>query len=180
MIHNDLVFTNRNLMEAQESNVDYLHWQRLAIAHCHEAMICLAAENDVSEVAAFVAGMSDVARELNNTALALHREVLSAMSQVRNALTFHYPNARTRKVLKAALTDLADQVGSIESETGKVKDSRLNYADEVVATLFWGAMRADEQEMANIVSKIAECEKALMQFINHAQDEFFMRAAGAA
>ncbi len=143
-------------------------------------MICLAEENDVSEVAAFVAGMSDVARELNNTTLALHREVVGPMSRVRNQATFHYPRYQTRQALKATLTVLADQVGSIESETGKVKDSRFNYADEVVKTLFWRAMGADEQEMANIVSKIAESEKALMQFINHAQDEFFTRAAGAA
>jgi hypothetical protein len=78
------------------------------------------------------------------------------------------------------LGDLAEKDGSIESESRKVRDTRFNYADDVVVLLFWRAMGADEEKMGEIVAKIAVAEKALMQFINHVQDEFFMRAAEVA
>jgi hypothetical protein len=132
---------------------------------------CLAEANDVSEVAEFVASMSETARELNETALALHSEVVGPISRVRNEATFHYPGEQTRRALKSALSDLAKEVGSIEGESRKVRDTRFNYADDVVA---------DEEKMGEIVAKIAVAEKALMQFINHVQDEFFMRAAEVA
>ena len=177
MIHNDLVFANNSLRAANEQSVEWFYWYRYAIAHYHEAMNLLAEEQSIEEIATFVASLSESARKLHDAALEIHKDVAGPTSRVRNETTFHYPGEQTKKTLTAALKNVADHTAVVESgDSNKVKDTRFSYADDVVATLFYRAMGADDAEMAKITARIAEGEKNLMQFINHAQDEFFIRA----
>jgi hypothetical protein len=176
MIHNDLVFANNNLLKAKDGTVDWFYWYRYALAHYHEAMNLLAEEKDAAEVATFVAGMSAEARKLYDDALAIHKEVEAAASRVRNEATFHYPGEQARNALDKALRDLAGDKGIIDSgESNKVKDVRFSFADEVAGKLFYRAMGNGDTELARITERYAVGEKSLMQFINHAMDEFFVR-----
>jgi hypothetical protein len=172
MIHNDLVFANRNLLAADDQTIEWFYWYRYAIAHYHEAMNTLAEEHEIAEVAAFVGALSQETRALHDAALEIHAEVEAASSRIRNETTFHYPSAQTRRVLTTVLEELADEAGSVESESGKVRDSRAVFADEVVARLFYRAIGGDD-DAERITARLAEGEKNLMQFINHALDEFF-------
>jgi hypothetical protein len=181
MIHNDLVFANNGLMAAADGSVEGFYWQRYAISHYHEAMNCLAEEAEKPEIAALVASLSAEACALHDDAIAVHREIVGPASRVRNEAAFHYPGDQTRKALISALRELAPRTGSVESGEGnKVKTARYHYADDVVATLFYRAMGGTDEDLGRAAARIAEGEKSLMQFINHAQDEFFVRAVGAA
>ena len=156
--------------------MEWFYWWRYALGHYHEAMNRLAEGNDVAEVKAFVEGLPGEVRALHEEALAIHEEIVGPVSRVRNEATFHYPSERSRKALQRALEQLADETGAIEGGvSNKVKDSRMHYADDVVATLFFQALGGDEEEVGQCVARAAEGERSLMRFINHAQDIYFSR-----
>jgi hypothetical protein len=182
MIHNDLVFANKALMDAAadpSQSFERLFWWRYSIAAYHEAMTLFSEEKGVSEVSAFVAELSEEARDLHDEAVGIFQEVVASSSHVRNESTFHYPGGQSKKALQAALQDLAESEGLIDGgESTKVKDSRFVFADEVVGKLFYRAVGGTDEAMQKIVERIAQGEKALMQFINHAMDQFFVSRLG--
>jgi hypothetical protein len=58
-------------------------------------------------------------------------------NRLRNEAIFHYPDQRGIEAMRRALRDpvVQDGRGGVTSSSGKIRDARLHYADEVMAAM---------------------------------------------
>jgi hypothetical protein len=82
--------------------------------------------------------------------------------------------------MQAVLRDseVQDDRGGVTSATGKVRDARLHYADEVMAKMVINALGGTEENAAETLTELSECVRSFMRFANAAQDEFLVRKLG--
>lgn len=174
MVANDLTFAHRKLREADEGSWEHLYWWRVAIAHYNEALLRLESDSAGPEVSAYISGLPEKVRALHEEALAIYAVVRKPSNRIRSETIFHYPNDSTTKLLAAVLTDLGQETGTIDGgESGKLKDARLLFADDVVRRLFFKAAGDDKDKADATLIEIADGVTALIRFINNAADIYF-------
>ena len=82
--------------------------------------------------------------------------------------------------MQKALRDpeLQDAPGGVTSSSGKVRDTRLHYADEVIAKMVMNAGGGRTESAGDVFAALSGGVSVFMRFANAVQDEFFVRKLG--
>lgn len=176
---NDLALVHARLEEDQDTAHKFLYWLRLGIAHFHEAAAFIAASSEVKEVRDFVATLSADAQESYADCLKRFKTRETPVARLRNQAAFHYPRldaGRANPPMKRVLESLSFEVGQIDTgTTGKVRDARNLFADDVASRLFVTAAGGDDA-LADVHHDISDAIRSFMRFANAAIDEWFIDA----
>lgn len=175
---NDLTLVHVRLVEDQDEPDKMLYWNRVAISHFTEAALFLYDTKDVGEVRDFVASLNDEARTNYDQCLAVFEERRGHLFDVRNKATFHYPgltptDPRADRPVRDSLDELRDDRAVIR--TGRIRDARALYADDVVAATFAREVGGPDA-VGPFEAKVAEGTTAFIRFANLALDEHLVRA----
>ena len=176
LAHNDLVTTQGRVDEATTDWERFYDW-RIGIGHYSEIMLFLGRMRERRAIREFVGASPSLLRDAYETCLRTYDEHRRIAKHVRNEAAFHYPSAKGVKAMRRALQDeeLQNATGGVTSKTGKIRDTRIHYADEVMATMLMNALGATEAEVERSYAALGDAIAAFMQFANQAQDEFFLR-----
>jgi hypothetical protein len=176
---NDLSLVHVRIDEDQNTPHKFFYWLRLGVAHYFEAGTYLSNTSELGEVREFVGSLEGKGQSLYEECLASFHAQQTALNRVRSQAAFHYPRlqpGRTNRPMKAVLEELLPGVGLVDKgETGRVRDSRLLFADDIASAFFVkasGGMDRLEEVHTTIQSGI----ESFMQFTNVALDEWFARA----
>lgn len=173
MAFNDLVFTNDRMDKARRE-WERFYWSRPAWAHLYEVMKFLRENEDEEHVTAFVGELPADAQEAYRRALKLYDENRDVLSKIRNNVAFHYPHRRGLRMLRATLLAAANEEGQHGSRTGKIRDARLNFADDFQAHMVVKACGGRIEDYEARAASISELTAALMKFLNHGLDRYFV------
>jgi len=178
MAFNDLVFTNDRMDKARKE-WERFYWSRPAWAHLYEVMQFLRENENDQNVTAFVAELSPDAQEAYRRALELYVENRAILGKVRNNVAFHYPHKRGLRMLRATLIAAAEGEGQHGSQTGKIRDARLTFADDFQAHMVVKACGGRIEDYEEKAASIGELTAALMKFLNHGLDHYFVTREAA-
>jgi hypothetical protein len=191
MALNDLTLVNDRLERDYDSPYEYLYWLRLGVAHFFEAAKLLKRGRDIPEVAAYVGTLPATVRERHSACISIYDERHEELKMMRDVL-FHYARSWRRSgrdpeaVVQLALQQLAD--GLTTMKTGKLREARLLFADDVAAAIFtratgvaWADVTKDEvqEDVGKIQKRIEEAVTAFVRFANPALMEHVSRAIAA-
>lgn len=168
---NDLVFAHIRMEETEEAAFFY-YW-RLAIGHYWEAMLHLERFRDNGRVAEFVETLPPAVQGHYVEALALFDENRALAARIRNEASFHYPYASGRDAMLQALNDLEDERSSIQRGI-TLRESRLDFADEIIAKMVETASGGDGDSLARSQQALGQAVAALIRFTNGALDGFLV------
>jgi hypothetical protein len=176
---NDLTLVHEQI-EVDEARLSrYFYWLRLAVAHFYEAAKYLDDTSQIADVRSFISGLTPGARESYQQCLDCYQNQETAMSRVRNEAAFHYPElnpARGNRPMQKVLRRMEVVTGVVEKgESGKSRDSRLRFADDVVAQLFQTAVGGKDAARA-VHEDIKSGTAAFMKFANAALDQWLFDA----
>jgi hypothetical protein len=188
---NDLVFVNERLEDQTQLPAHWLYWLRLSIGHFAEAATFARDTRDIAEVAALIESLPEESRAALEDGLRVYAEQESTIEQIRNQAGFHYPvlrATRSRRVIQAVLTAQADKVGTMQAGAdGKIRGSRLLFADDVASALVVRAtggdatLLADTAEQVKVLGpvhvEIASGIGSFIRFTNGALDAYFAVAS---
>jgi hypothetical protein len=179
---NDLALVHIRLDEDYNTPHRFLYWLRLAIAHYNEAGVYLDRSSQVDEVKSFVLSLPPETQNRYADCLERYRSRKGQLERLRSEAAFHYPELRPerrKRPMKAVLDCLAGEVGRIDKgESGKVRDSRLLYADDISSRVFISAS-GGEEALEAVHRDIEAGITAFMRFTNAALDEWFALRAEA-
>jgi hypothetical protein len=170
---NDLIHSNMKIDGAKLDWEGLYEW-RVATGHFFEAGLHLRRGAEIPEVVEFIDSNNDL-RELYDAALDSFDEVLPFTGGVRNQVAFHYVGRKGAKSMRKALQGLADTDGKITSPSGKLRDSRQEWADELTTHFVLQAAGGTEEKYKVGVSKLASAVNDFIDFANHALAELFRR-----
>jgi hypothetical protein len=183
MAANDLITVHSNLADADEVSVRW-YYLRASAGHYYEAAQHLNRTAEEPAIKAFVASLPEAARDSYERTLELFRSNEPQISKMRQ-YAFHYPqivNPRQSGALLAArpLIDVLKQGQNYDTSMrlGKVRESRLTYADELTIGLV-ARQVGGPTNLERLNETIAEAVEALMRFINPALEEHFLRMGQA-
>ena len=179
---NDLLHVNKRLVRQLEDDAPpyiNVYEGRLAGSHAWEVLKLMRDGGANPQVAAFLDGLSEIARRDYAEALAVYddasrSEFKSALARARDYFS-HYPEL-DRRELKRALEAVADHQG--ELHTGEAfGDFRGIYADEVAGQLFF---RTDEdlEPLKEFLADLRDLTLVLMHFIQRALDAYLSDLPG--
>jgi molybdenum-dependent DNA-binding transcriptional regulator ModE len=173
---NDIVLTH---VAADETDKEWerFYYTRIGIGHYNEALLYLERNRGRPAVRDFIASLSPDVREAYEQTLAKYDSNRAVANRLRNQAIFHYPNREGVEAMQRALRDPAVQEarGGVTSASGKVRDTRLHYADEVMAKMVMNACGGGEEETGAALDALAQAVQSFMRFANAAQDEFLVR-----
>jgi hypothetical protein len=176
---NDLSLVHARMEEDHGTPHKYFYWLRLAIAHFYEGAKFLDETSTIPEVAAFVAQLSPEARGQFEACMSRYRERATPTFRLRNQVAFHYPRlapGRTNRPVRKVLESLAPEIGQFDSGgTGKIRDARMLFADDVTSEFFVQASGGHEA-LAAVHSDIEAGIGSFMKFTNAALDAWFFQA----
>lgn len=176
---NDLSLVHVRMEEDHETPHKFFYWLRLAIAHFYEAIQFLDDASSIPAVVAFVDTLSPEAQEAYNTCLGLFKDHKVATLRLRNQAAFHYPAlkpGRTNRPLKNVLEQLAGEQAQFDiGETGKIRDARMLFADDIASGFFVQAS-GGEEALEGVHRDISAGISAFMSFTNAALDQWFFHA----
>jgi hypothetical protein len=185
---NDLALVHDRLERDHASPHEYFYWLRLGVAHFFEAAKLLKRGRDIPEVAAYITTLPATVRNSHDTAVSIYDERYTELKMMRDVL-FHYARVWQRRghppeiVVRLALEQLAPHRVTIK--TGTLREARLLFADDVLATLFtratgvpWADVAKDEvhQGVAQTQERIQEAITAFVRFANPALMDHLSRA----
>jgi hypothetical protein len=176
LAYNDLVTAHVRVEEATTEWERFYHW-RIAIGHYSEIMLFLARMRERDAIKDFIASAPPELQEAYENALGQYDQNRKVAKHARNEAAFHYPDPKGVRAMRRALRDdeLQDATGGVTSASGKVRDTRMHYADEVMATMLMNALGTTEAEFEAAYQALGDAVASFMAFANQAQDEFFLR-----
>jgi hypothetical protein len=109
---------------------------RVSIGHYNEILLFIEREHEKPFVQEFVASLPEDVRSAYDDARASYAANRAIANRLRNEAIFHYPDQRGIEAMRRAFRDLVqDGRGGVTSSSGKIRDARLHYADEVMAAM---------------------------------------------
>ncbi len=143
VISNDLALVHAQAEEDYDTPHKFFYWVWIGTAHYNEAGKYLDDASDVEEGKDFIATLPDEAQERYAECLSVYREHSATLEQLRSVTAFHYGSlkaGREKRPVRTTLDSLAGEIGRVDmGTTGKIKDSRLLFADDVMARMFVGS-----------------------------------------
>jgi len=176
---NDIVLTHVRADEAEEE-WERFYFSRVGFGHYNEILLYLEREHRNPDVQAFVGTRPAELRAAYEETLALYDGIRAIANRLRNEAIFHYPDRRGVRAMRSALLDseLQDALGGITSSTGKVRDMRNHFADEVMAMMVIKAGGGTADSTSEVFAALRDGVTAFMRFANQVQVSFFeMRIA---
>lgn len=180
---NDLSFVYDHLERSYDEPHEYLYWLRLGVAHFTEAALHLAKSKEDPAVKTYVESFPADVQERYERCLAIFEERRKELFLIRNAL-FHYRLiVNGERVIHEALKALENDRTTFR--IGKIKESRLFFADDVAAAIFtrsvgvpWKDVTEDEMQkhVEEAQLRIHEAVAAYMRFANPILAEPFGQA----
>ncbi len=173
---NDIVFTHVRADEATEE-WERFYFLRVGFGHYNEILLYMEREHLNPTVQEFIASLPSELQEAYRETLAIYDANRAIANRLRNEAIFHYPDKSGVEAMQNALRDpeLQNARGGVTSSTGKVRDARLHYADEVMAKMVMNAGGGTTESVGDVFGALSEGVKAFMRFANAVQDEFFAR-----
>lgn len=173
---NDIVITHVRADDAKE-DWETFYFTRVGIGHYNEILLYLGRERDKAAIQEFIASLPTAVQDAYHETLALYDANRGIANRLRNEAIFHYPDKTGVEAMQRALRDpeLLDARGGVTSSTGKVRDARLHYADEVMAKMVLNAGGGSAERAGDVLGNLANGVRAFMRFANAMQDEFFVR-----
>lgn len=168
-------------IEDAEAKSDEFYFWRVAIGHYSEIMGFLGRMRDRPAIASFIDSSPSIVRDMYTAALDAWQNSRRAAKHIRNEAIFHYPDPKGIRAMRRALRtpELQAANGGVTSQTGKVRDARMHFADEVMARMVMNACGETEEAVNATYAMLDEGVAAFMRFANHVQDEFFLRQSNA-
>jgi hypothetical protein len=188
MALNDIALVHRRLARDYDSLHEHLYWLRLGGAHFFEGAKLLKRGREIPEVAAFVGSLAEDVRNRHDTCLSIYDQRFDELKLTRDVL-FHYAREWRRKgaepepVVRLALKHLEGT--RTTTKTGKLREARLLFADDVAAAIFtraagvsWEDVATDESQtdVSTVQDHIADAVTAFVRFANPALMEHLSRA----
>lgn len=188
MALNDVALVNDRLERDYEWPYEYLYWLRLGVAHFYEAAKLLKRGREIPEVTAYIATLPATVRSRHSACISIYDERHEELKMMRDVL-FHYARNWRRRgrepeaVVHSALQQLAQ--GRTTMKTGKLREARLLFADDIVAAIFtratgvpWADVTNDEMQehVGKVQKRIEEAVTAFVRFANPALMEHLGRA----
>ena len=187
MALNDIALVKDRLERDLDSPHEYLYWLRLGVAHFFEAAKLLKRGRELPEVTAFIATLPTDVQGRHRACISIFDERFEELKMMRDVL-FHYARTwhrggRGEDVVRPALEQLADSRTTMK--TGKLREARLLFADDVVAAIFtramgvpWADVMKEEAQVRvlRLQKRIEEAVTAFVRFANPALMEYFSRA----
>jgi hypothetical protein len=169
---NDNSFSNTHFVEGAE-DYELLYFFRLASGHLHELANRLrVAHGEWPEVEKFVAGLDEQYRNDFAAIVALADEKNTTgekLGRIRNEF-FHYPDLRRKTAergklpLMTALSEGADEEGTISLGQKALGGVRAHFADEFGAKLVMAHLGIDDDEKRALVKELGELQAAYGRF----------------
>jgi hypothetical protein len=140
LAHNDLVITNVREIEADSEWQRFYDW-RMGVGHYSEVMLFLGRMRDHAAITSFIDSSPSELQQAYKAALDEYEGTRRVAKHVRNEAAFHYPSTKGVRAMRRALRDpeLTNTRGGVTSRSGKVRDTRMHYADEVMAKMVMNA-----------------------------------------
>lgn len=176
---NDIVFTHTRADEATD-DWERFYFSRVGIGHYNEILLFMERNRNAPAIEEFIASSDPSLQEAYDEALARYEANRVIANRLRNQAIFHYPNRSGVQAMRVVLRDseVQDDRGGVTSATGKVRDARLHYADEVMAKMVINALGGTRESAAGALAELSEGVTTFMRFANAAQDEFLVRKLG--
>jgi hypothetical protein len=170
---NDVVYSNNKVIAAEDHPWRRFYEWRVAVSHFNEACLHLHRSLSVVEIAAFLDGEPEL-RRLHDELLERYEEIRKVLNRIRNEAAFHYPYKSGKRAVSKALGQLTDEsttMGAVGST--RMKDMRLNFADDVIVHMVVNATGGTEDAYAAAAKSLGEGVALFARFANHALDAYF-------
>lgn len=182
MALNDLVLTNRLLVEEQNREGEDAYLFRLASSHLIELVepngLLAEGIQDWPEVQEFIANLARERQDDLNAVLGLASNAEGSLGHrlrsLRNRL-FHYPHlhaeavARGRLEVMRALESRREDTGSLTVRDGRVGGIRAGFADEIALVI----LDLSNDELERLVIEVRECQLAFIRFAEAVLHHYF-------
>lgn len=176
MAFNDLITTHVRADEATE-DWEVLYFSRVGIGHYSEIMLFLEAQGCEPAIREFIMSLPQSLQEDYESTLTLYDANRGLAKRLRNQAIFHYPDKRGIVAMRRALRDpiIKESRSGVTSRSGSLRESRLHYADEVMAKMVVDTGGETFATIERVFGELAAGVTAFMRFANAVQDEFFLR-----
>jgi hypothetical protein len=172
---NDQIHANVKVDEAQSDWERAYEW-RVAISHFNEACLHLDRGRTDDRLVAFLETDPQLRTRFDEV-LSGYEAVKRLANRIRNEAAFHYPYKRGQKAVARALRELSDDEGTMRG--AKLRDSRQEYADEVVARLIMNASGGSDESMKEAAQAFGQAVAAFGRFAHLALESYFLQRAQA-
>jgi hypothetical protein len=172
---NDLVFTHSKWLEASEAP-ELFYWSRLAFGHYNEVMLYVEQMRGVPAISAFISRLPPEAQQSYDDALRRYDANRGVLNRFRNETIFHYPKkGSSLEAIRTAIKQAQDEQAWAGSEiSDKMKDSRMFFADELIARMVFNAAGGTEDDYRQLAKELAGAVSNFMRFMNAAFDQLFL------
>ncbi len=176
---NDIVLTHVRAEKADEE-WELFYFTRVGLGHYNEILRFMERQKENPAIRDFIASLPDELQEAYRDTLVTYDANRAIANRLRNEAIFHYPDKSGVKAMRKALRnpELQDAPGGVTSSSGKVRDMRLHYADEVIAKMVMNAGGGSTESAGDVFAALSGGVSVFMQFANAVQDEFFVRKLG--
>jgi hypothetical protein len=106
-------------------------------------------------------------------ALAQYEGVRPLANRIRNQAGFHYPYKSGQRAVAKALREQADHEAEVRGT--KLRDSRLLFADDVVAQLLITAQGGNREAVEKAATDFANAVAAFARFAHFAIESYLMQ-----
>jgi hypothetical protein len=172
---NDAVHANLKVEAAQTPWERSYEW-RVAISHFNEASLHLGRGLKDERVVEFIDSEPEMRAKLDE-AMTRYEGVRAAANRIRNQAAFHYAYKSDQRAVARALGQLADHEGVVRGT--KLRDSRMLFADEVVAQLLMNAQGGTDEAVEKLASDFADAVAAFARFAQFAVESHLLRHQAA-
>jgi hypothetical protein len=179
MAFNDLSLVAKRLDEPNMQQHETFYFQRLLIAHVTETCVFLYETKDIPEVRAFVNEMPEDAQRMHADALRMFKARKAELHAIRSHV-FHYPelksqpNQKKPRLMQRVLKAHADT--ETVAAGGRVRDSRMLFADDLAAELL-AVNSGGEERFRAVHEEISRGYTPLSDFLIAVVDTYFRRRA---
>jgi hypothetical protein len=171
---NDIVLTHVRADEATEE-WERFYFSRVAFGHYNEILLYLERVDSKPSVQKFIASLPTAVQDAYRETLAIYDGNRAVANRLRNEAIFHYPDKGGVDAMRDALREreLQDALGGISSSTGKIRDMRAHYADEVMAMMVMKQGGGTVEGAVAVFEAMRDGVTAFIRFANEVQLAFF-------